>query len=78
MPLDNFLSQYKGLEEWVLHVQWHKSLKTWEAVTTMGFSMRAELEEWVGMGSERWSVHKTVLEPICIVGSGDARVSKAH
>ncbi len=33
-------------------------LKTGVAVTTTGVFMRADLVEWAGMGSERWSVHK--------------------
>jgi hypothetical protein len=72
VQLGNFPLPYKGLEEWVLHMKWHPPLKTGVAVTTMGLSMQTDLVEWAGMWSERWSVHKIVLEPIYIVGQGVA------
>ncbi len=65
-------SPSKGLEVGVLHVQQSISPENWcgstVAVTTTGLSMLADLVELAGMGSERWSVLKTVLEPIYMVG----------
>jgi hypothetical protein len=46
--------------------------KTWVAVTPMGLSTRPNLIEWAGMGSERCSVHTTVLGPTYVVGQGAA------
>jgi hypothetical protein len=75
---DNFSLLFKGLEEGVLHVQWRIPLKTGMAVTNMGLSKSTVLLEYAGMGSERRSVHKSVLALIHIVDPGVAGRQMLH
>jgi hypothetical protein len=72
---DSFSLPPKGLEEGVsrLHVQWrHIPPETRGGCCLHGPLHKQILLEWAGMGSQRWSVHKTVLAQIHIVVWGMA------